>query len=428
MKITVYISIVSFFYPIRIVLEALFAVKTKRKVKLLTFTNLLDCTFWIVFVARLVKEYAAYEVDLNNYTQKHKMAVRYYENIYEYNNDSLLIDFIYWIGAFVLWVRFLMMFRLTQFLGPLIKMILFMAWEIIIFMVLFTIVLVIYSSVGTLLFYSVDAYQDFWTTFITLFSGTLGNFDFTVFNGNPKGKLLGNVYLISFLILTAILLLNLLVAILTSVYSRFEDKKFVLYIFEIMKLRSTMNYDKRASGLVSTCPPWNVLPLVLSPLYFTKMNESKLNNFVLHVCYVPVLVVATVVFVAFNLVMIPFAYIKGVAIKLKLLFHRKPRAQLHRRVLSVVLFATAGGAILLMNLLVDMIFFSLNTCIKLRSDSNPRNWKQKEYYQVHLKSSKGRFDMNLKKVPRNSSLLICRFAYETSLRFQVLYSKLFLDY
>ena len=45
MKITVYISIVSFFYPIRIVLEALFAVKTKRKVKLLTFTNLLDCTF-----------------------------------------------------------------------------------------------------------------------------------------------------------------------------------------------------------------------------------------------------------------------------------------------------------------------------------------------------------------------------------------------
>lgn len=45
MKITVYISIVSLFYPIRIALEALFALKTKRAVQLLTFVNMLDCTF-----------------------------------------------------------------------------------------------------------------------------------------------------------------------------------------------------------------------------------------------------------------------------------------------------------------------------------------------------------------------------------------------
>ena len=356
MKITVYISILSFFYPIRIVLEALFAVKTKRKIKLLTFTNLLDCTFWVVFVVRLVKEYAAYEVDLSNYTQKHKMAVRYYENIYKYNNDSLLIDFIYWIGAFVLWIRFLYMLRLTKFLGPLIKMISLMIWEIIIFMVLFMIVLVIYSSVGTLLFYSVTEYKDFWTSFITLFSWTLSNFDFTVLSRQAKGELIGDIYLLSFLILTSILMLNLLIAILSSVYSNFEDKKLVLYIFEILKLRSTMNYDKQASGLVSTCSPWNLLPLLISPLYFTRTNQIKLNNFVLHICYIPVLIVTAVVFIAFNIAVIPFAYVKGVAIKLKLLFYRKPKTHLYKRMYSVVLFVIAGVVILLMNLCIDLMF------------------------------------------------------------------------
>ena len=314
-------------------------------------------TFCVVFIFRLIKEYAFYEVDLNKYTQNHKKAVRYYENIYMYNNDEILIDVIYWIGAFCLWVRLLFMFRLTKFLGPLIKMIIFMIWEIIIFMILFIIVLVIYSSIGTLLFYTVLSYQDFWTTFITLFSAALGNFDFTVLNSQPKGQLTGDLYLMSFLMLTAILFLNLLVAILTSVYSNLETKKFVLYISEILKLRSSLDWDKRTSGLTSTPPPWNLLSLLMSPFYFTKVNQVKLNTFVLHVCYIPVLLITSLIFIAFNFFILPFAFLKGIAIKVQFIFYRKSNQRLHRRIISLLVFITLGVFILFLNLCVDLAFF-----------------------------------------------------------------------
>ena len=357
MKITVYISVVSFFYPFRIILEIIFAYKTKRNISLLTFSNILDMTFCIVFMYRLVKEYAYYEVDLDNYSQSHRKAIRYYENIYEFNNDEILIDVIYWIGAFCLWVRLLFMFRLTKFLGPLIKMIASMIWEIIIFMILFIIVLIIYSSIGTLLFYTVASYQDFWTTFITLFSAALGNFDFTVLTSQPKGQLTGDLYLASFLILNCILFLNLLVAILTTTYTNFEAKKFVLYISEILKFRSSQDYDKRASGLTSSPPPWNLLSLLMSPFYFTKVNQVKLNTFVLHVCYIPVLLITTLIFIAFNFFIIPFAFLKGIAIKVQFIFYRKSKQRLHRRILSLLVFITLGVFILFLNLCVDLAFF-----------------------------------------------------------------------
>ena len=357
MKTTVYISIVTFFFPIRIILEFIFSCKTKRSPKLLSFINLLDVTLCAIFIFRLIKEYAYYEVGLNGYTQKHKMAVRYYENIYQINNDTIFIDVIYWIGAFSLWMRLLVMFRLTQFLGLLIKMIILMIWEIVIFMVLFIIVLVIYSSIGSLLFYTVLSYKDFWTTFITLFSASLGNFDFTILSNQPKGKLTGDIYLMTFLMLTAILFLNLLVAILTSVYSNLETKKFVLYISEILKFRSSQDYDKRASGLTSSPPPWNLLSLLMSPFYFTKVNQVKLNTFVLHVCYIPVLLITTLIFIAFNFFILPFAFLKGTAIKVQFIFYRKSNQRLYRRILSLLVFITLGVFILFLNLCVDLAFF-----------------------------------------------------------------------
>ena len=357
MKITVYISTISFFFPFRIMLEILFAVKTKREIRIFTFTNFLDLLFLSVFMIRFIEEYTKYENSLDKYKEKYKMAIRYYENIYEYSNDELLIDFIYWIGVFSLWIRFLYMLRLTKFLGPLLKMISLMLWEILTFMVLYVIILIIYSSIGTLLFYSDDQYQDFWTAFITLFSSTLGNFDFTELSTQAKGKLVGDLYLISFLVITAILTLNLLVAILTNIYQNLESKRFVLYISEILKLKSSHCYDKRASGLISTPPPWNIFPLLLSPLYFLRIDQVKLNAFVLHVWYVPVLLIATLVFITVNLAIFPFAYFKGVAIKAQFLFYRKSKSKFYWRLLSLLVFISFGVFILLLNLCVDMVFF-----------------------------------------------------------------------
>jgi hypothetical protein len=283
MAVTEYLSIMSFFFPVRIILEMLFAVKTNRTLRFVTFTNLLDTTFAICFGIRLVKEYAAYDAHLDEYSTEGHKAIRYFENIYEYEDDEIMLDILYSVAIGALWVRILYMFRLTKFLGPLLNMIYMMIWDIMIFMVLFGILLVIYASVGNLLYYDQDSFSDFWTSIVTLFGSALGNFDLNLLDASNKGKLTGELYTISFVVLCNILVLNLLIAILSTTYANLEEKKLVLYINEILRLRQSLEYHPLASGLISAPPPWNVFPLLLSPLYFFFPNTTTLDNVICHI-------------------------------------------------------------------------------------------------------------------------------------------------
>lgn len=342
MEITEYLSIVAFFYPLRIVLEMLFAAKRGRGLNFLTLTNLLDVTISICFLIRLIKEHAAYREGLDEQPTSGKEAVRYFENIYEFENDEILLDVLYSIAVGCLWVRILYMFRLTRFLGPLLKMIYNMLWDILIFMVLFTIVLIIYASVGTFLFYTVSSYKDFYTAIVSLFGSTLGGFTINELDNQNKGKIVGDIYIVSFLILSNILILNLLIAILSSTYAALEEKKLVLYINEILKLRSSLQYNKHASGLVSTFPPWNFFPLVFAPFYFIKKDSRKLNNVVFHITYIPVAFLLALVFLIAHVILIPFAYCKGILIKFQFLCDKKSERPMKWRVITLLVWLPFG--------------------------------------------------------------------------------------
>jgi len=283
MVITEYLSIISFFYPLRILLEMMFATKTNRSLKFFTLTNVIDLAFAFCFSIRLGREYHVYQNGLDQYDNEGQKAIRYFENIYEFEDDEVLLDVLYSIAIGALWIRILYMFRLTRFLGPLLKMVYMMIWDITIFMILFGILLIIYASIGTLLFYGVEEYKDFFAAIITLFSSALGNFDMAILEDTNKGQLVGEIFIVSFIIFCHILLLNLLIAILTSTYGLFEQKKLVLYINEILRLRQSLEYHSKSSGLVSASPPWNIFPLVLSPLYFIMNDTRKLNEIVCHI-------------------------------------------------------------------------------------------------------------------------------------------------
>lgn len=76
-----------------------------------------------------------------------------------------------------------------------------MLWDISIFMVLFAIILVIYSSIGNLLFYTESGYGNFQDTMVTLFGSALGNFDLNALDSSNKGEVVGKIFIISFVIL-----------------------------------------------------------------------------------------------------------------------------------------------------------------------------------------------------------------------------------
>jgi hypothetical protein len=221
-----------------------FSIKSKRVFSLFTLSNFLDVAIFTVFLIRIIYEFKYYQNDVDEQPDETRRATTYYDNIFTFRDDGAMLDYLYSIGSACLWFRILLLFRLTRFLGPLVKMIQNMMTDILIFMILFLIQLIIFASVGNLLFASVTEYSSFYEANITLFSSALGNFDFTVLDDSDKSWYISDSFLFVFLILNLVLLLNLLIAILSSTYALLENKKLVLYINEILKLRSTLEYDK----------------------------------------------------------------------------------------------------------------------------------------------------------------------------------------
>ena len=240
-----------------------------------------------------------------------------------------------------------------------------------------------------MLFYTEESYGDFWAALVTLFGSALGAFDLNLLDNTNKGKLTGEVYIISFVILCNILILNLLIAILSSTYAMLENKKLVLYINEILKLRSSLEYNERASGLISAFPPWNIFPLLLSPLYFVKKDTRKLNTVVCHVCYVPVMLTITICFVIYNLLLLPITYLKGVLVKLQLLFSRKVETSFSHRVFKLAVFIFIGLIIVLLNFCVDLYMFLVHLYqanISFRKEkSKVQSISTKTYNQLQAK-------------------------------------------
>lgn len=271
-----------------------------------------------------------------------------------------MLDYLYSVGSACLWLRILLLFRLTRFLGPLVKMIQNMMNDIMIFMILFVTQLIIFASMGTLLFASVDEYGSLYDALKTLFSAALGDFSFDTLADNNKNKYIGDSFLIIFIILNTILLLNLLIAILSSTYAMLEDKKLVLYINEILSLRNTLEYDKHCSSLVSTFPPWNCIAVLFMPAILVVKNPKKINNLLFHIEYLPMLLLVFTAYLVLNILLIPIAYLKGIVVQVQLLTNKKSENHICYKVIRFMIFLVFGIVILTLNLCADIIVFFLH--------------------------------------------------------------------
>jgi hypothetical protein len=360
MQATIYLSWIALTFPLRIILTMAFAKKSKRVFHFFTLPNLLDVSIFIVFSIRLYFEYAYYIDGISDAKDDDQLGTTYYDNVFRDTDYSEWLDYLYSIGSACLWLRIILLFRLTRFLGPLVKMIENMMTDIVIFMVLFIVQLVVFASVGNLLFASTDAYTSFYVALKTLFDAALGNFDFDDLADNDKSEYLGDAFLFVFVIINTILLLNLLIAILSSTYALLEQKKLVLYINEILKLRPSMEYDENCSALVSTFPPWNVIAVCFIPVILFKKNPTIINEILFHIEYLPVVLILFVVYLVANILLIPLAYIKGIYVNLQQTWSNKVEASVYYCILRFFVFLIFGLIILFLNVISDCIVFLLH--------------------------------------------------------------------
>ena len=102
-----------FFFPVRIILETLFTIKTRRPYSTFSFTNsnILDLTFCLLIAIRLDREYRLYQVGLDDLEfGSYEFYEKYYNNIYVIEDDDALLSYLYALGTFLAGIKALYLF------------------------------------------------------------------------------------------------------------------------------------------------------------------------------------------------------------------------------------------------------------------------------------------------------------------------------
>lgn len=125
------------------------------------------------------------------------------------------------------------------------------------FLVLWVTILITFSMVGSLLFASLPDFHDLADVIVYFFEAGMGNWNNVVFKKeNEEGevnnitKWLGIGFLIIFLIINLILMLNLVIAILANTYSLYEVISNGLYYKVLIDMFSITEWDNKYGSMV----------------------------------------------------------------------------------------------------------------------------------------------------------------------------------
>ena len=206
-------------YPIQTLLDVIFRNLTGRAYGILSF----DCFLNFAVMLTMFLILTEFNYDILKYNEQT------IEDVYEMVHCARYCSYssIYY-AAFTacVWLRVLYLLRLNRILGPLLKIIFHMTKDILKFVFLLILIILTFACIGNIEF-NVPEFYTFHQSIITLYSWMLGEFSFDVME--PEGAM-GIVFIAIYLLLNLILLLNFVIAIISSTYSRLEAYGVGLYL------------------------------------------------------------------------------------------------------------------------------------------------------------------------------------------------------
>ena len=220
-------------------------------------------------------------------------------------------------------------------------------------------ILFLYSIVGVVLFRDIEEFDDIRTAMFTLFRSTIKDYDINVMANARVGELIGYIYFNSYLILNVTLLVNLIIGQLAYAYKKYSEKRNVLMLLYTLSVRDVSEADEKYSSVVSVPFPMTVCNLVFGSIVLGAKNPF-LNLLLLHFYYLPIMLVSYVIFSAYQVVILPFCYLKLIGHKWALIVKApQGRGSLSSidRVGQFMLFLLVGPLFLVGNVIVDNVWF-----------------------------------------------------------------------
>lgn len=178
------------------------------------------------------------------------------------------------------------------------------------FLVIQMLVVFLFFCLMRTMFSHLESFSTERRAFATLISASLSNFDLSIFenSGTYVHPMYGYVFMVAFLLTSAVTLLNFLIAILSNVYEGLKRQSIGLYLKNIVGIRQFSQYNRKYYSLVSAVPPFNLFIFFCSPLII--WNEGGwLNTVLMHLNYTVVMAIGVIIYTLIAFFMIPLAYV-----------------------------------------------------------------------------------------------------------------------
>lgn len=206
------------------------------------------------------------------------------------------------------WSRVIIILLGSRTFGPIIKILFSMLYELAVFCMIYIIIILMFTFAGRVAFVELVEFSTFGKTILMLFDASFGNYDMSIFDKSQMGlEIYGKVYLVLYMMLIGIVVLNFLIAILSETYSILNQKKQGLYLMQIISIKQIVTQDPNYSSMIYSYIPMSLYLVPVLPFLLYKPNP-KLNHTMLHISYIPVLCIGIISLVLCSLVLLPFAY------------------------------------------------------------------------------------------------------------------------
>jgi hypothetical protein len=262
-----------------------------------------------------------------------------------FGNDSKTIRFNYFSAliAFLLMAKFIMQLQYTELFGPILKMIFKMTIEVLLFIIVWGIILLLFASTGQLFFYSIKDFSTALSTMTYLTQAAMGAWDMSIFldarayvcepwydagncysvNKLELDKNIGLIYMLSFLVLNMIVIMNLVIAILATIYEEYSSFKRGLFYDTLIAALPKHKHDRHYGFMVTYPGIFAPILIMLAPVAWLLKKVSPSLAYVFNmslslVAYLPIGFLAITVFVTCQVCLVPVVFVSVILSKLRI--------------------------------------------------------------------------------------------------------------
>ncbi len=333
-----------------------FAFITDRTMQCMYAEMMLDAALNVCFILYYGYVYNDFE-DVLGY---HSNVLIFNTKVKEFWDGNNWVVPLFAIILALIFLRSLNLLEVNDVVGPFIEMIKRMFLRLGTFSLLFVILLFFFAMVASIyLPYSIVEHRALYRSIVTLFQTSIGVFDINTMNSEMKAEIFTFIYVIVF----NILLLNLLIAILTQVYTTIDEEADTLYVNNIVDLYALYAPHEEYGSLICAYPPFNFLfGLICLPILLLtpRSKHESINAVFLKIEYTLAFIIVLAVYIGAEMFFLVLCYFK-VTVHLFILIFIGREWATTGRIGHFSLFLFLGPLLLLPVLLSDVYYFTLHS-------------------------------------------------------------------